>query len=307
VKTISVEYVRENVSNEYICIAEEMMSSAISFPVNGTIEKVYVNEGQKVSKGTLLAELNTHSLSNAYAAAKAQLDQAEDAMERLQMLYDNESLAEIKYIEIKTDLEKARSIEAIAKKNLDDSRLTAPFSGIIGKKAAEAGENVLPNQTVFTLLKIDQINVRIPVPEKETNWIHSSQTVTLFVSALGDEIFDGTVIEKGVVADRISHTYDIVIKVNEPEQKILPGMVVKVLINDNSKEIISVPVNCLQVAANGSKYVWKVIDSRAYRQTVRVGEFATGGVEIISGLNIGESIITENYHNLHQGMKIKIE
>lgn len=88
----------------------------MSFAVAGTVKMTYAEEGQRVSKGELLARLDTVNLSSAYYAAKAQLSQAEDAMRRVQKLYDSQSIPEIKYIDVQTQLEKARSMEAIARK-----------------------------------------------------------------------------------------------------------------------------------------------------------------------------------------------
>ena len=167
VRTTIVDLNKNENEYEYVGIIEEERSSAISFTVAGTVKTMYGEEGQRVKKGKLLAELDTANLSSAYAAAKAQLSQAEDAMQRIQQLYDNQSIPEIKYIDVQTQLEKARSTEAIAKKNLMDSRLIAPFNGIIGKKSTESGENVLPNQPVYTLLKIDDIKVKVSILKKK--------------------------------------------------------------------------------------------------------------------------------------------
>ena len=124
---------KNSTMQKYVGVVEEERASVISFLVAGVVDAMYAVEGQHVGKGALLAELNTSNLTSTYIAAKAQLSQAEDAMQRIQMMYDSKSVAEIKYVEVQTQLEKARSMEAIAKKNLTDSRLTAPFSGVIGK------------------------------------------------------------------------------------------------------------------------------------------------------------------------------
>lgn len=134
VKCLSVVQKAECEKYDYVGVIEEELSSNLSFSVAGTIEMTYVDEGQYVEKGQLLAILDTTNLNSSYNAARAQLLQAEDAMRRIQQLYDNQSVPETKYIDIRTQLEKARSLEAIAGKNLSNSRLTAPFKGIIGKK-----------------------------------------------------------------------------------------------------------------------------------------------------------------------------
>lgn len=92
-------------------------------------------------------------------------------------------------------------MEAIARKNLADSRLVAPFSGVIGNKSAESGENVLPNQPVYTLLKIEDVKIKVAVPEKEIADILKNQRARISVPALHDASYEGIIEERGIVAD----------------------------------------------------------------------------------------------------------
>jgi RND family efflux transporter MFP subunit len=251
--------------------------------------------------------LNAYSLTSAHTAALATLNQAEDAMKRLQLLYDKKSLPEIQYIEMQTNLEKARSAEAIAKKSLEDSRLTAPFSGIIGSRMAEAGENVLPNQAVLTLLKIDKVNVKIAVPEKEINTINIEQSASIHVSAVGSNSFSGIVSKKGIIADPLSHTYPVRIAVSNPDNVLLPGMVCNVAIKNNGDENnIVVPNQCILKDGNGNTYVWKIIDGHTYKQVIETGKQKDGGVEIVTGLSVGDEIISDGYQKVSNGLKVNV-
>ncbi|MGD9978333.1 MAG: efflux RND transporter periplasmic adaptor subunit [Bacteroidales bacterium] len=298
---------KKAVGKEYIGIVEEDLSVSVSFPLMGNIDKIYVVEGQRVKKGDLLAELNAYSLTNAHTAALATLNQAEDAMKRLQLLYDKKSLPEIQYIEMQTNLEKARSAEAIAKKSLEDSRLTAPFSGIVGRRMAEAGENVLPNQAILTLLRIDKVKVKISVPEKEINTIHTGQLASIRVTAASSGLLPGTVSEKGITADRISHTYATRIAVSNSDNTLLPGMVCNVFINDSANEnTIVVPNQCILKDGNGNTFVWKVIDGYTQKQVIKTGKQKYGGVEIITGLSVGDEIISEGYQKVSNGIKVNV-
>ena len=137
-------------TKDYIGIIQGDKNSKLSFQVPGQLKSINVVEGQYVSKGALLATLDATNLKNQVNAAKATLDQALDAFNRLKILYDNGSLPEIKYVEVKTKLSQAQSAYGIAKRNLNNSSLYAPFSGIIGHKAVQVGENVIPSQEVFT-------------------------------------------------------------------------------------------------------------------------------------------------------------
>lgn len=292
---------------EYVGIVEEERSSIMSFTVSGTVKTMYAEEGQRVNKGELLAQLDTANLSNAYHAAKAQLSQAEDAMGRIQKLYDNQSVPEIKYIDVQTQLAKAQSMEAIARKNLADSRLAAPFSGVIGKKSAESGENVLPNQPVYTLLKIEDVKIKVAVPEKEIADILKNQQVRINVPALRDASYEGVIEERGIVADPVSHSYTVRIRVHNPASELLPGMVCSVSVaGGNLREaMFVVPSQCVQTSA-GKRFVWCIVNGQAVRREVETGKFTPHGVEILSGLQGGEEIVKEGYQSLYDGATLKI-
>ena len=187
----------------YVGTVEEMSASSLSFQVMGNVQEILVREGQKVHKGQLLALLNRATLQDTYDASRASLVQAQDAYDRMKTLYENKSLPEIKWVEVQNKLQQAQSMESIARKNLEDASLYAPFDGVIGKRNVEAGENVQPGKPVFTLLDVGTVNIKIAVPEKEIPFIdHRKAAIT--VAALGGRLFEGMVTEKGITANSVS-------------------------------------------------------------------------------------------------------
>lgn len=173
----------------YVGTIEEETSAALSFPVAGTVARTYADEGQRVQQGQLLAELDPTSARQTFDAAQAALDQAKDACARLKQLYDAESLPQIKWVEAQTRLRQAESAYGIARKNLDDCKLYAPFTGVIGKRQAAAGETVMPGVPAMTLLRIGTVKVRFPVPEQEIARLGTDSRLRITVAALGDRAF----------------------------------------------------------------------------------------------------------------------
>lgn len=115
---------------QYSGTVEEGSGASLSFPVNGTVSRIYVATGSRVKKGQLLATLDATSMRNMHDAARATLEQAEDARWRMETLYKRGSLPEIQWVEVESKLKQARSAEALAAKNLRDCNLYAPFSGV---------------------------------------------------------------------------------------------------------------------------------------------------------------------------------
>lgn len=193
----------------YVGSVEEEASASLSFPVAGTVARTLADEGQRVRKGQLLAELDSTSARQTFDAARASLEQAEDACGRLRQLYEAQSLPEIKWVEAQTRLRQAESLFEIAKKNLSDCALYAPFDGVVGERRASAGETVLPGVPVMNLLQIGTVKVRFSVPEQEIAAIGADSRMRITVPALGDRTFQAGKIEKGAVANPAAHTYDV--------------------------------------------------------------------------------------------------
>ena len=292
-------------TRSYVGMVEEVTASSISFQVMGNVEQVLVQEGEKVQKGQLLSVLDKTTLENAYNASAASLRQTEDAYARMKTLYQNNSLPEMKWVEVESRLEQARSLEKISKKNLEDRNLYAPFSGVIGKRMVETGENVQPGQMVFSLLDIKTVHIKIAVPENEIASLSDQQAV-IQVAALNKQEFQGKIGAKGIVANPISHTYEAKIQLENPLGILLPGMVCDVrLIGDNSLPAIALPNNAVLIDSDGSRFVWKVVNGKANAVPVRTGKLTEKGLLISEGLHEGDSIVIKGYQKISENMEVK--
>lgn len=311
-KEITVKVIHTKASEavfqqNYVGTVEEIYSSSLSFEVAGNVNELYVREGQKVQKGQLLASLNRSTLRYNHDAALSTLKQAEDAYGRMKMLYENKSLPEIKWIEVQTSLQQAKSMESIAKKSLDDCCLYAPFSGVISERHIETGTNVMPGMPAFKLVTIGKVKIKIAVPEKEIKNIYVGQPATIKVAALDERRLQGDISEKNITANPLSHTYDVKVALDNPDGELMPGMVCNVNIAAGKKQKnIIVPARAVQVNNAGETFVWLAVDDRAMRRTVRTGGFSNNDVIISHGLTEGEQVITEGGQKVSEGMKITV-
>ena len=307
VKTHLVSPALSDDAQTYVGIVEEHEGTAVSFTSMGVVKRVLVNEGQAVGRGQLIAEMDDTQARNLLSGAEAAMSQANDALERYKMLHDAGSLPEVQWVEIQSKVAQAKSQYEIAKKNLADCRLTAPVSGIIGKKLIGAGETALPSQAVVTILDISSVKVKVSIPEAEISGINASTASTITVEAAQAMVRGGR-IEKGIQADALTHTYDVRINVENNNRKLLPGMVASVkFIAENSQGITgkSLPVTAVQKDTDGSLFVWTVADdSTAHRAKVIIGANHGNHVAITDGLNMGQRIVTEGYQKLSEGTKV---
>ena len=305
VKAEAVSSANGKANRVYVGTVEENQATAVSFTSMGMVTRVYVTEGQPVRRGQLIAVMDDTQAKNFLSGAEAGMQQANDALQRYGMLHDNGSLPEVKWVEVQSKVAQAKSQLEIARKNLADCSLTAPVSGIIGKKLINAGETALPSQTVVTILDISKVKVKVSVPDTEISSIAENTPTSVKVDAI-DMVFDGGRIEKGVQADMLTRTYDIRINVQNPGGKLLPGMVASVNFNSQSQGgLLCVPVSAVQKRTDGSAFVWTIRgDSTAHRTNIKIGSVSGNDILIEDGLSEGSIIVTEGYQKLGEGTKV---
>lgn len=285
---------------------EETNAASLSFSSMGTIEELHVSEGQMVSQGALIGVLDATTARNSLDAATATLQQAQDAYNRMKQLHDSGSLPEIQWIEAESKLKQAVAAEQIARKSLADCRLYAPFSGFIAKKSAEVGQNVVPGMEVAKIVKIGQVKVKIAVPENEIAAIRKGDKVKIAVDALGGKVYEGTVCEKGVVANAMSRSYDVKVAVPNPGHELLPGMVCNAHFSKGeATECIVVPSRVVLLDSENRTFVWLAQNGKAVKRMVGIGGQTAGGVIVTSGLKPGDAVITEGGQKVSQGMSVK--
>lgn len=305
VATASTDYLNRN----YVGTVEENSSTPVSFTGIGTVTRVCVQEGQRVSKGQLIAELDDTQSRNMLATAEAQMAQANDALARMKQLHESGSLPDIKWVEVQSQVSQAKSQLDMAKKNLADCKIYAPVSGIVGSKIFQNGMTAVTSEPVVTILDISSVKVRVAIPEREISGIQPNTRSTISVEAI-NRTFEGGRVEKCVTADATTHTYDIKISLPNGSGQLLPGMIANVRLQTTSsaaaESAITLPVRSVQQANGSSHFVWVEQGGKAHRQSVSVGETYGNRIVITSGLNGGERVITEGYQKVGEGSAVKV-
>lgn len=330
VKTETVGISDSPEGQSYTGTVEEMNGVALSFTVGGTLRQLLVDEGSMVTKGQLIAvtdgqdQRNILETSHANVQnAKAQYNQAVDAYRRMKMIHDKGSLSDIKWVEAQSNLERAKAaVDAaqaqsrIASKSVGDTRLYAPFSGYISHKNVEIGQTITPGAPVVNLVRIDDVKVKISVPETEISNIPNGSTVRIRVDALGNRTFTGRITEKNVSGNALSHTYDVKAVVANADHKLLPGMIAEVSAGTgsgnhnlqpssiNSKSSIVLPAGIIQLNADNRTFVWTVVNGKAKKTFVTTGENIGDKVTIVSGLRPGDKVIVEGQQKVSTEMAV---
>lgn len=288
---------------------EEDNSTALSFSTMGTIKSLYIHDGQHISKGQLIGVIDDTSFKSAYSSAKAMLVQMDDAHARMKQLHDKGSLPEIQWIDSESKLKQAESAEQIARKALDDTKLFAPCSGVISGKSVEVGQNVAPGIPIAKIVGINKLNVKISVPEQEIAKINLGQKANISVDALQGKTFKAIVSEKNVVANKFTRSYDVKMRIESSDAKLMPGMICRVALSTaaNEQNKLILPVKIVQLDEENNSFVWLDVNGKAEKRIVKVGGFLGDDIEIVSGISSDDRIICEGQQKVCNGTKLTVK
>lgn len=283
----------------------------VSFTIPGTVKKIYVTEGQTVNKGQLLAELKDDNLINAYNIAKATLDEAQDAYNRFKQLHDANALADIRWVEVENTLKQAQNAEQVAARAVTDAKAYAPVSGIVAKKSIDVGQTVVPAVPVISIVALGDVRVSIPVPETEIAAMADGQKAKVTVQALDNLELEGTLTEKGVVANPLTRAYDVKFSVDNKSGRLLPGMICSVKLEGGtsatSAPAIVLPSQAVLLSADNRNFVWVADNGKASQRFITASDITAEGIVVSKGLAAGDSVIVAGMQKVSEGTEIEPE
>ena len=128
------------------------------------------------------------------------------------------------------------------------------------------------------------------------------------VEALDGRSYQTQVTEKGIVANQLSHTYEVKMKVDNADGALMPGMVCNVsVVPDSQRSGFTLPAGAVSLDVDGRRFVWTVVDGKAARRWVETGALAGNNVAITSGLSEGDMVITVGNHKVSEGMEVNVK
>ena len=279
-------------------------SAIISASHSGTLEALNVEQGTHVSKGDVMAEIESKNVLASYEISHATLRQAEDGYERVKKVHESGTVADVKLIEIETQLAKARAAAKSSELSLEECKIKAPFSGTVSDVLVEQGVHVNPGTPILKLVDLSTVEVAIPVPEGEIGRIKIGQKALIDVPALNICGIEARVALKGVTASSPSHTYKCTLIPDKKQTNLYPGMVCKVRLSEVSDSLrIRIPASSVEMDANGT-FVWTLNDGVVGRSYVTVDGYQEKGVIVSSGLEAGDKVIVKGAAKVSTGMKV---
>ncbi len=306
VRTAKAQKKTYDIILEYAGTVEPYQKARIGAQMSGTIEKIYVNEGDFVKAGQILIQMNTQQLTQ----AKIQFELAQSDYNRMKSLFETGSIPE-------QQLERARANYETAKASyeliLSNTQIRAPFDGIVTEKLMNEGEvfTLMPGAGggpgIVTLMRIDLVKIRLSIAEKDFPLIKLNQPAEVQVDAYPDKVFLGKVIQKNPAISSVSRTF--IAEVEVPNQGLLlrPGMFARVKIKVGQGQGVIIPESAIvPLPGSNVNYVFVLKGDTARRRNVTLGRKFDGEVEVLSGVNENEIVVTTGQTKLTDGMKVKI-
>ncbi len=292
----------------------ETKKNIVLYPeMGGILTRVYVNKGQKVSKGQLLARIDDGGLSQQLSQVEVQAQLAKTTFDRQKRLWEQKIGSEIQYLEAKTNFEAQQNAVNQIKRQLAKTTVNAPFSGVIDDVITEQGSVVSPGQNaIIRIVNLDDMYIETEVPERYIPSITKGKSVEVYFPVLGKTITT-KIRQVGNYINPNNRSFMVEIGIPPNGGTIKPNLTAKVKINDYTNEkAILIPQSILSENAEGDQYTYVTSAkdaqsiAEAKRVIVETGKTQGDLIEILKGINSGDAVISEGARSVKDGQKVKI-
>lgn len=291
---------------EAVGTAKANESIEITAKSTETVSAVNFTDGQKVAAGDVIVEMTSREQSADLIAARAQLAEATQAFARVKGLSEKgfASSAQLDAATAARDSAAAR-VRALESR-VADRLIRAPFAGVVGLRKVSVGTLVRPGDVITTLDDVSLIKLDFTVPEAFLGALTNGMTVRVTVAAYPGRTFEGKVAGIDTRVDPVSRAVALRAEIPNPDTLLRPGMLMTVSLLKNQRVVLAVPEQAL-VPVENKQYVFVVDRERtAERREVKIGARQPGYVEILSGLQRGETIVVEGTLRLRPGAKVRV-
>ena len=325
--------VRRDYGGEFVSDAQADLSAEVS----GVVREVNVRLGDRVEKDQVLAivdpvvyqqrvkELQASvSLSQASVEeARAQLQNLQSELNRKKPLLARQLVTarEIEDLEAQIAVASQRISVAQAtvdqnqarlatgRDNLQDTRVRAPFAGVVAERFVDMGNHVNAGQALFRVVDNGDVYLQLRVAEHDSGMIEQGMKVTMRIDALGGELVQGTVARIAPAVDPQTRTLriDVVKGDDENWNRIKPGMYARaqIVIAARANAVVA-PSQAIQKDRDGSRYVWKIVDGKAFKTAVQPGVRDRDQTEILDGLKPGDTIVLRGEDKVTEGGVVQV-
>ncbi len=274
--------------------------------VAGEVRYLNVEEGDVVREGQVLAQLDGDRLRLELSQSEANLRKLQRDFERNKDLREKGLLSEGDFEKIQFEMEALEAQFNLAKLELDYTYIRAPIDGVVSERMVKLGNTIEEGDALFRVTSLDPLVAYLFVPEREYRSIKSGQPVGIEIDALPGERIIASVTRVSPIVDPDTGTFKISIEISDQAQRVKPGMFGRIaIVYDQRSNALKIPRTALIEDASGTS-VFIVEDEFAKRRRVETGYSDRGMVEILTGLEDGDEIITIGQVGLKEDSKVTV-
>jgi membrane fusion protein (multidrug efflux system) len=273
--------------------------------VGGVVRRILVEEGDYVKAGQVLAKLDDEKLSIEVERAAANLRNLEQEYRRSEKLFGERLISAQEFNKAKHEHEHQKAVCDISRLDLEYTSIRTPISGVAAERLIKVGNMVLTNEAVFRVTGLDPLLAVLYVPERQIGKLKVGHFANLSVDAIEDAEFTGRIQRISPVVDPSTGTVKVTVEVHDPSRSLKPGMFARVeIIHDVHGSTVLVPKEAV-IIEDKETSVFVVRDSTAYRRTVETGYVNSSHIEVLEGLEPGDTVVTIGKGSLKDSTKVE--
>jgi membrane fusion protein (multidrug efflux system) len=304
VSTLSIGHISSNYSTTAVLEAKE---EAFVVPrASGIIEHIYVEEGDYVEKGHILAQIEPRRYHLNLDRAKADLVGIEKELQKINKVYNKKLVSDNTYDKLTAQYESAKA--SLAELDLKEATITAPISGYIAVRNAKVGNlsESFQRERMFHIVQQKELYGIVYLPEKELSRVHKGQQASLNLTAFDGADIIAFVERISPVIDSKTGTFKVTLRVPNPDNLLKSGMFAQVKLNYDTKlNAVLLPRKAL-LSIDDNINVFVVKNGIANKKAVTVGYQEGEVIEILSGLTGSEQVVITGHQNLRDQAPVEI-
>ncbi len=272
----------------------------------GTVTEVFLKEGSMVKQGDIIAKIEDDDYRIARDRSNAAYTLAKAEYDRDKKLYTKGMIPIADLDAKKTGMETAKADLEDAQLQYSRCTITAPMAGVIRTLDAKVGLLLSVGDPIAEILKIDQLKAIIGIPESDVNAVRKLDKVELTIQALGNEKITGHIYFLSPSPETIARIYNLEVKIDNSDGRILPGMFVRAdIVKRTINDCVVVPFYSV-IQRNKEQYVFIEKEGVAEKRSVSLGVMEKWMVEITEGLQPGDRLIVEGQRDVENTQKVQV-
>ncbi len=272
----------------------------------GLCQKVFVEEGDQVKDGDVLAKLEDEEHRLVYEQARARLEKARADYQRAEQLFREGLASQQAYQDSSVQLRLAQADYDLARKRLEDTSIVTPLTGLVTERRIKPGDLVTTAQALFHIVDLDPLRVEVYVPERDYFRIRRGQPVLLTVDTVPGETFRSSVERLNPVIDTASGMAKVTVLVENADSRLRPGMFARVqIVTEVRREALLVPKEAVLLRGE-QNFVYVVRDEIAREIPVETGFQEADRVEVLKGLSPDDQVVVQGHLRLQNETRVRI-